>query len=178
MNKILISLFLSVVMVACSSTQVPPNAPDNEKLTAIHTMYADYKDAFPKVQDITAAELKALMDEDKTPIIVDVREPKEQAVSMIPGAKTQEEFEAFRRTARLGKDTLIVTHCTIGYRSGKYAEQLQEEGFEGVRNLKGSLLAWTHVGGALVDSKGNPTKKLHTYGKQWELTADAYEGKY
>ena len=45
-----------------------------------------------------------------------------------------------------------------------------------VQNLAGSMLAWTHADGELVDSDGNPTKRLHVFGKRWNLAADGYEG--
>lgn len=35
----------------------------------------------------------------------------------------------------------VVPYCTVGYRSGKYAEALQKEGFQ-VANLACSILGW------------------------------------
>ena len=177
-NFIVMLMFFSLLFIplGCTSTSMPSDATDEDKRTSIKSMYAGYKTSFDTVEDITAKELKALLDKGEAPIIIDVREPEEQAVSRIPGAKTIEEFEQFRRTARFTKDTLIVTHCTIGYRSGNYAKELNGSGIGNVRNLAGSLLSWTHVGGALVDSNGEPTKRVHTYGEQWNLVAEGYEG--
>ncbi|MCA9573435.1 MAG: tetratricopeptide repeat protein, partial [Myxococcales bacterium] len=84
--------------------------------------------------------------------VVDVREPAEQAVSMIPGAIPATTFEAHPEDYA-GKE--VVAYCTIGYRSGQWAKAWRAKGVD-VRNLKGSLLLWTHAGGALVHD-GAPT---------------------
>ena len=143
---------------------------DAEKLTRIQEMYAGYEEKFPGVTGITAEELRALRADGEV-VLVDVRTPEEQAVSMIPGAVTQAEFEAER-----GKyaGAPVVTYCTIGARSGEYAAKLAADGVE-VRNLEGSLLAWTHAGGELAGPEG-PTKKVHVFGKRWNLAAAGYEG--
>jgi len=70
---------------------------DDQKREQIEKMYRKYERKFPEVTSISVAELQELQElqEDDTPIvIVDVREPKEYAVSMIPNAITAEEFQA------------------------------------------------------------------------------------
>lgn len=42
--------------------------------------------------------------------------------------------------------------------------------------MKGAILAWTHSGGELVDSAGNPTRRVHVHSKKSDLVADGYEG--
>ena len=106
-------------------------------------------------------------------VLVDVREPRELAVSTIPGALTRDEFEA-RKAELKAKGATIVPYCTIGYRSGLYTEELREQGFE-AKNLEGSLLSWTWAGGPLVHDD-EPTKRVHVYGPQWNLVAEGYEG--
>jgi hypothetical protein len=58
-----------------------------------------------------------------------------------------------------------------------YVDQLREEGFD-AENLVGSLLLWTHAGLPLEDADGNPTKRVHVYGKKWNLVADGYEAEW
>ena len=91
---------------------------------------------------------------------------------MIPGAVSKEEFE---RDKSQYKGHVVIPYCTIGYRSGKYAEKLSGQGWD-ARNLRGSILAWTHAGRPLVDADGNDTKRVHVYGKKWDLAAEGYEG--
>src|SRR3990172_5078091 len=77
------------------------------------------------VPTIRADSLKARLG-DTNLVLVDVRLPGEQKVSMLPGALAPREFaEKFRGGFPAGKT--VVTYCTIGYRSGKYAEQLLEK---------------------------------------------------
>ena len=132
----------------------------------IMTMYREYAEEFPYVKGISAAQLQ----QQREVVLVDVRSPEEIAVSFIPGAITKEEFEDNLDRYR---DSTIVVYCTIGYRSGKYAKELRQRGIE-LLNLEGSLLAWTHVGGKLVNATG-ATKQIHVFDRQWQLTAEDYE---
>ena len=143
---------------------------DAEKKQKIETLYVKYERKFPTVEGITAPELLQSLDEGSEYILVDVRKPKEQEVSMIPGAITQQEFED--RSEELRGKT-VVTYCTAGYRSGLYAKKIQSKGWQ-VLNLEGSLLAWTHAGGSLEDDQG-PTKRVHVYSADWSLEAADYD---
>lgn len=145
-----------------------PPATDAERLARVHAMYAGYREAFPAVAAIDAEELLAALDGEAPPVLVDVRSPEEQAVSTLPGALTVEAFEAVQPPGP------VVTYCTIGARSGEYAEQLRQAGRD-VKNLAGSLLAWTHAGGPLVGADG-ATKRVHVYGRRWDLARSDYEG--
>ena len=143
---------------------------DEQKRERIEALYQKYQRKFPEVEGITATELIADLEEGSELVLVDVRKPEEQAVSMIPGAITQQEFEERGESLR-GKR--VITYCTAGYRSGFYARKLQKKGWQ-VLNLEGSLLAWTHAGGPLVDSEG-PTKRVHVYSADWSLEAEDYD---
>jgi sodium/bile acid cotransporter 7 len=126
--------------------------------------------AFPEVPGITAEELKRVLAEDQI-VLVDVRTPAERLVSGIPGAVDVAEFES--RAAELAGSP-VVTYCTIGYRSSDYAKTLLRQGWD-VKNLSGSILAWTHVGGELLDPTGEQTRRVHVFGAKWNLVADGYE---
>ena len=140
---------------------------DFEKLQIVYAMYDEFKDEFKSVETIAADELKKI----KTKItFVDVREKAEQAISMIPNAISKDEFE---KNKDKYKDSLIVTYCTIGYRSGVYAEKISKEGFN-VRNLKGSLLAWL-LSGESIQKNGKETLTVHVYGKKWNILPTKYK---
>lgn len=143
---------------------------DEQKLEKIQTLYTKYQRKFPEVRSISPQELREMQQGNREMVIVDVRQSEEQEVSMIPGAITTGEFEA--RAGEL-EGKLVVTYCTVGYRSGLYAQQLQRQGWE-VANLAGSLLAWTHAGQQLIDADG-PTRRVHVYGKDWDFAADGYD---
>ena len=132
------------------------------------TLYRKYAQEFPHVREIGVRELQQRQWREL--VLVDVRSPEEIAVSFIPGAITKKEFEGNLTRYR---DTTVVVYCTIGYRSGKYAQKLQQQGIE-VFNLSGSLLAWSHIEGKLINATGT-TKQIHVFDRQWQLTAEGYE---
>lgn len=140
---------------------------DQEKLKKVYTMYDEFKDEFKSIETIAAEELKKI---NSKVTIIDVREKVEQEVSMIPHAITKEEFE---KNKEKYKDNLVVTYCTIGYRSGLYAEKLSKEGFK-VKNLKGSLLAWL-LSGETVQKDGKDVLTVHVYGKKWNIVPTKYK---
>lgn len=142
---------------------------DAEKQIEIEKLYARSKKQFPGVEDLTVEELDRLR-ETTNVVIVDVRNSPEQAVSMIPDSITSTELES---NASVYADRTLVTYCTIGHRSGLYAQKLQAAGFR-VFNLKGSILAWTHAQRELVDAKG-PTRRVHVAGPRWSLESSDYD---
>lgn len=107
---------------------------DPERRERIDALYQKYRRKFPEVEEITAAELLADLEAGRELVLVDVRKPEEQTVSMIPGAIAQEEFE---RRQEMLRDKTVVTYCTAGYRSGLYAKELQKKNWN-VLNLEGS----------------------------------------
>jgi sodium/bile acid cotransporter 7 len=142
---------------------------DAAKRVTIETMYAGYKKDFPGVQDIEPAEAMRLLQEGKA-LLVDVREEKEQKVSMLPGAVTEKQF---LKDPGAYRDHTLIGYCTISYRSGKLAEKLKAQGVA-MLNLRGGLLAWVHDGGKVYDRNGE-TRRIHVYGRKWDLGPKDYE---
>jgi sodium/bile acid cotransporter 7 len=142
---------------------------DTEKRAKIEAMYQSYKKDFPEVQDIEPAEAMRLLKEGKA-LFIDVREEREQQVSMLPGAVTEKQF--LKDPGRY-RDRTLIAYCTISYRSGKLAERLKARGIA-LFNLKGGLLAWVHAGGKVYDQNGE-TRRIHVYGRKWNLGPKDYE---
>lgn len=132
-------------------------------------MIEEIREDHPDVATISAAALREALPSGDF-VLVDVRTERERRVSMLPGAIPASEFE--RRLAELAGRT-VVAYCTIGARSSSYARRMGRSGVD-VLNLEGSVLAWTHAGGPLVQG-GAPTRRLHVYGRRWDLAADGYE---
>jgi len=145
------------------------NMSDSEKRDKIEAMYQSYKKDFPGVPDIQISDAMRLLQEGKA-LFIDVREEKEQEVSMLPGAVTEKQF---LKNPGKYRDRTLVGYCTISYRSGKLAEKLNAQGIT-LLNLKGGLLAWVHAGGKVYDQSGE-TKRIHVYGKKWNLGPKDYE---
>lgn len=162
--SLIVGIIFLIPVWGCQNTAVS----DDLAQQRIMSMYRRYAEEFPLVESISVKQLQQR--QHKQLVLVDVRSPEEIEVSFIPGAITKKKFEENLDRYR---NATVVVYCTIGYRSGKYARQLRQQGIEAL-NLEGSLLAWSHAGGKLVDEKG-ATKQVHVYGRQWQLTAEGYE---
>jgi len=154
------------MLIACGSGGRPEPLSDAEKKERVRALYEEYRKSFPTIQSLTVEELLELQSGSEQLVLVDVRKPEEMKVSMIPGAIDK---QTFVRQAESFRGAVVVPYCTVGYRSGLYSRQLEKDGWD-VRNLEGSILAWTLAGLPLEDAQG-PTKKVHVYGRTWDLAA-------
>lgn len=161
----LLSLTWLILPGACAQAETS----DQEKLRTIYKMYADYKKDFPDAPDISPQRAMELLKQGKA-VFVDARPADERQVSMLPQAISQEEF--LRDPAKYRGKT-IIAYCTISYRSGVLASKLHKKGID-IYNLQGGLLAWVHEGGKVYDKKG-VTKRIHVYGRRWNLPPKGYE---
>jgi len=92
--------------------------------------------------DMTVLELKDRLDRGDAPFILDVREPRELAISRIPGATLVPLGELPRRLGELPSDRDIVVMCRTGARSARAVEFLRSHGFARARNLSGGVNEW------------------------------------
>ncbi|TWU37028.1 rhodanese-like domain-containing protein [Novipirellula artificiosorum] len=92
-------------------------------------------------------------------VLVDVRSEPEYRVSVIPGAIPASEFE---KDPAKYKGRTVITYCTSGYRSEKYARKLIDEGWD-ARNFKGSILGWCAAKYPLETLDRKPTQRVNTY---------------
>jgi sodium/bile acid cotransporter 7 len=161
----LLALVGCLFVAAC---QGPP-ADDGARLRQAMKLYAGYKATFPDAPEISPQAALTLLRTDAV-VFLDARSDAERAVSTLPGAVTEAEFTA--NPGRFAGKT-AVAYCTIGYRSGLLAQALSGQGIP-VANLAAGLLGWLHAGGELVDAQGAPTKRVHVYGRTWNLAPLAY----
>ena len=145
---------------------------DETKKRRVAEMYAEYKKSFSEISDLSPEQVFKLMKRVDV-VFVDFRSSEEQTVSMIPGALTHRNFledpDAY-------KERTVIAYCTISYRSGKFASKLRKRGIH-VINLREGLLAWLHAGGQ-VHRDGIPVRKVHVYGRTWDLAPSSYETIY
>jgi sodium/bile acid cotransporter 7 len=170
-KKALLRNFLTVFLILSTGSLGFAAEPlsDIEKRRVIEKLYLDYQASFPEVTDVepnTAARLA----KEKNVIFIDTRKPKEQRISMLPGAITA---EAFLENPEKYRGHLKIAYCTIAYRSGKFARQLAPKGFT-IINLRGGIFAWVHDGGKVYDQDG-PTDRIHVYGRKWDLAPETFE---
>jgi sodium/bile acid cotransporter 7 len=143
---------------------------DTQKKEFVYAIYADYKKDFPAVMDISPQQAMDLLKKDEV-VFIDIRKPAEMKVSMLPHAITQNEFLSHPEKYA-GKT--VVGYCTVSYRSGVFAREMDEMGIS-VRNLEGGILAWTLEGGKVYDENGKETNRIHVYGKKWDYVPAGYE---
>lgn len=133
---------------------------------SLKSAYLLVKLEFPGLPEFSNQSLQTLSrDERRDYVVVDVRTPEERDISIIAGAIDHEYFE---RNMASYQNKKIIVYCTIGYRSGFYAETLRQKGLDAY-NLSEGILGWTHVGGLLVNSRGRTTDKVHVYSRPWDL---------
>jgi rhodanese-related sulfurtransferase len=133
---------------------------------------AKIRQDFPNVRRITTAELAAWLNDPRraAPLLLDVRTRAEYDVSHLPGARHVEP-DAAADVLRERRDRPIVTYCSVGYRSGRFAERLRAAGFSDVANLEGSIFRWANEGRPVCDARGL-VSRVHPYNSAWGLLLD------
>ena len=93
---------------------------------------------------ITARELKARLEGGEDVLLVDVREPAEQAIVSIPGSVLipKDLILSGEALADLPQDRPIVLYCKTGGRSAECLAALHGAGFAGATHVGGGVLAW------------------------------------
>jgi len=124
---------------------------------------------FPGVKRISTAELAAwLSDHERpAPLLLDVRTQAEYDLSHLQNAEHVAP-DAPASVVPPPKDRPIVTYCSVGYRSGAFAEKLHAAGFSNVLNLEGSIFAWANEGRPAFRD-GVQVEKVHPYNRTWGL---------
>ena len=183
---------------------------ESSKRETCHQMWKSYHSKFPDVDSLTSTEyLRDLSDSttgiplSKSYTLVDVRSQAERAVSMIPQAVTLDEFESRVKSSPASNaiDEVVVTYCTIGYRSGLEARRLRDKYGLNVMNLDG-IVSYTHACSAaaahsssamsredsgsghdkimhLVEPKSQkPTTKVHVFGPAWNQASNSFDAIY
>jgi rhodanese-related sulfurtransferase len=130
---------------------------------------AKIRSEFPEVKRITTSDLAAwLADTGRTPpVLLDVRERAEFDVSHLRNARHVQP-SASASAIHLPKDQPIVTYCSVGYRSGGFADKLRQAGYKNVVNLEGSIFRWANEGRPVFNGASH-VKKVHPYDRTWGL---------
>jgi len=99
----------------------------------------------PKLEEITATELKRRLDLGDDIQIIDVREPHEYEIARLPGTKLIPLSFVVNRINEIDPERETVVHCKGGVRSAKAIEALKRAAFSGrLINLKGGITAWSN----------------------------------
>ncbi len=96
-----------------------------------------------QVSEVSAKELKRMLDSGLRLTLLDVREPYEHDMCHIDGSKLIPLGDLERRAGELDRDEEVVVYCQVGSRSARAVELLASRGFKKARNLKGGIRAWS-----------------------------------
>ncbi|KAK2141822.1 hypothetical protein LSH36_1035g01084 [Paralvinella palmiformis] len=127
----------------------------------------------------TATKTKVNEEDPGLVVILDARPPEEYDVSHVKDALRVDpnaELSDVKKTIALlqehhGKQT-VVSYCSLGYRSAKYAEALSKqlkkehpdlENDIRVYNLEGGIFKWANEDKPMIDHKDRPTVYAHPY---------------
>lgn len=96
------------------------------------------------IPEITAKELKEALDASEDVTLVDVRELFERGIADLPevGQLRIPMKEIPQQMHRIPREGKVVLYCRSGARSATATQYLIGQGWGGVINLKGGLLAW------------------------------------
>ncbi len=128
----------------------------------------EIRSRFPDVPQMTTEELEALLSTGgQGVVLLDVRQPREFEISHLHGARLAPDLDAaLARLAGVEKDHLIVTYCSVGYRSSSLAQELARSGFSRVHNLEGSIFEWANRG-LPVYREGEVVHQVHPFDRIW-----------
>ena len=94
------------------------------------------------IRQVSAPELKALLDSGAHVELVDVRTPAERATAFIEGSRLLD--QAYHDALLLmDPQTPLVFQCHHGIRSQHAAEYFRQHGFRNLYNLRGGIDAWS-----------------------------------
>ncbi len=127
---------------------------------------------FPEVKRITPAELAAWLQDPKRtpPVLLDVRTAAEYEVSHLQKAQRVQPGST-ASVIQIPKDQPIVTYCSVGYRSGAFAQTLERAGYTHVLNMEGSIFKWANEGRPIYCG-GKEVEKVHPYNERWGRLLD------
>jgi len=125
---------------------------------------------FPSVEWVTIKDLAQWLNDPTKPqpILLDARTQPEYELSHLPQAKHIDPYHPNLEAiaASFSKDIPIVVYCSVGYRSARVAQKLEQAGFDRVYNLEGSIFQWANEGRSIYQN-GYLTTLVHPYDALW-----------
>lgn len=119
------------------------SAPIDYEFFCGNTMPATAQDDASTAPEISVQELKRKLDAHEPLTLIDVREPYEDEIARIEGAKLIPLGELSERLGEIDRAAEIVVHCHSGMRSAHAVQLLQQAGIRNVFNLAGGIDAWS-----------------------------------
>ena len=144
MEKLLciISALLCIMLTACGDAKSTGIIGSSDGPTAIWVSEKGEKAMF---EQITAEDVKKIMDSGEDFVILDVREQEEFEKGHIPGAVLipYTEIEQKAEAMLTDKDKQILVYCRSGRRSKIAAESLVKLGYTNIKEF-GGIIGWPY----------------------------------
>lgn len=168
-------LFRQVLLLAIAIIAGLSHAA-NAQISPLPVIDQELRANFPEVGGITAAELQTLLNGEEQPIILDVREAEEFAVSHLQGAVRIDPDAGLDDVLQaIGPDLkgrAIIVYCSVGVRSTQLAarvyEGLKSRGANRVANLSEGIFGWHNAKRPLTRG-AQATSYVHPYDALWGL---------
>lgn len=132
----LLTVFLSLILTACSAQEKPQAAPATKATTTQKASTAVY-------ERLSNAAFKEKMQLPNT-VLLDVRTPGETSRGVIPGALlidfNSADFRA--RLEALDREKTYLVYCASGVRSQRACQLMQTLGFQQLYELQGGYARW------------------------------------
>jgi rhodanese-related sulfurtransferase len=129
---------MSTTRTSSSIDQVNSNGRQSTIIQTIHMSAHEP----PPIRQLSAPDLKMLLESGAAIELVDVRTADERAMAAIDGSRLLD--QAYHDALLLReRDTPIVFQCHHGVRSQGAAEYFRRQGFRNLYNLSGGIDAWS-----------------------------------
>ncbi|MDJ0923480.1 MAG: molybdopterin-synthase adenylyltransferase MoeB [Acidimicrobiia bacterium] len=110
-------------------------------------------------------------------VVIDLREPAELALGLLPGAHTIGLAELGDRIRTVADpDTPLLLYCAVGERSAIAAAALEDQGYANVTSLAGGLKRWMEEGRQIVAADSLSAEQRHRYARHIVLPAVGVTG--
>jgi rhodanese-related sulfurtransferase len=139
MDRKAVLLIIAVLFAACASASVGGGYQTSDQLV---------KGAKASIREVSAAELKKMIDEKEKIVILDVRDKEEFETGYIPGAiNLSRGMLEFKINMLIpDRNTKIIVYCGVDLRGPLATRTLNEMGYNNAVNLLGGLKAWKTAG--------------------------------
>lgn len=118
------------------------------------------------VKELSVSEVESL----EGAVYLDARAKEEYDVSRIRNAiwVGYENFDP-SLVESVPKEKTLIVYCSVGYRSEKIAEKLNQMGYKDVYNLYGGVFEWINKDKEVVNQEGLATDTVHAYSRAWGI---------
>lgn len=132
-------IYLALIIVITGTFLLNGCSSDSNKSSDNTNQQTSARDGY---KDITADELKSLIETNENLLVVDVREQFEYDRAHLANSTLIPTSEFSNRVSEIPKEKTIAVVCETGARSSQVAQYLARSGYGNVYNLSGGLISW------------------------------------